>query len=128
MSKKTINILTYGTLRKGYGNHHYMENSKFIGKGKTVNKYQMSASGIPFVHPDIPLHNVVVEVYEVTEEQLPFIDRLEGYDPNNHEKSWYKRTPIPVKLDDGKEITASIYFNDEIGSTIVESGDYKDYR
>lgn len=128
--KKKINsnlVAVYGTLRKGGSNHSVLGASKFIGQGKTVNKYQMSANGIPFVHPDIPLHNAVVEVYDVTDEQLPRVDRLEGYNPENHEGSWYKRVPIPIRLDDGKKVTASIYFNDQIGSTIVESGDFNDY-
>ncbi len=123
-----MKIAVYGTLRKGFGNQYYLGDSKFIGKGLTKEKYKLTASGIPFVNPNEALHQVTVEVYEVTDEQLPTVDGLEGYSPDNHDGSWYKRTPIQVVLDDGEEVTASIYFNDDEGSTLIESGDYAEYR
>lgn len=123
-----MKIAVYGTLRQGYGNALYLGDSKLVGKGKTKEKYKLTASGIPFVKKNEPVHNVVVEVYEVTDEQLPTVDRLEGYDPNDHEGSWYKRTPIQVELDNGEEVEASIYFNDDEGGTLIESGDYADYN
>ncbi len=121
-------IAVYGTLRKSFGNSGYLGNSKFIDSGWTKEKYKLTASGIPFVKQTEPISTVRVEVYEVTPEQLPMVDRLEGYNPNRHDESWYKRTPIQVNLDNGEEVTASIYFNDDEGRELIESGDYKDYR
>lgn len=121
------NIAVYGTLRKGFGNHRYMDGCELVGLGWTTDEYEMTASGIPYVDPNEPTSKIRVEVYAVSDEQLPYVDRLEGYDPDNHEGSWYKRTPISVKMDNGDEITASIYFNDSKGSTLVESGDFSDY-
>lgn len=126
--KKNINIAVYGTLRKGYGNHRVLGNSKFIGSGRTVDKYKLTANGIPFVNKNEPVSNVKVEVYSVTPEQLPTVDALEGYDPKRHEESWYKRTPINVKLENGETIEASIYFSDRNAETLIETGDYEDYR
>lgn len=116
------NIAVYGTLRKPYGNHGFIRNCEFVGKGRTVEMYQLSASGIPFVHPDKPLSHIVVEVYKVPEDRLPAVDALEGH------PDWYERRPIQVILDDKTEVTAELYFNTQEGSVIIESGDYEDYR
>lgn len=125
---KNINIAVYGTLRKDFGNHHYLGDSKLISAGWTEDKYKLTANGIPFVNPNEKVSKVRVEVYSVTPDQLPVVDRLEGYNPNDHEGSWYKRTPININLDSGETVEASIYFGDSEGRTLIESGDYADYR
>lgn len=125
---KNINIAVYGTLRKGFGNHRILGSSELVDSGWTNEKYKLTANGIPFVNPNEAISKVRVEVYSVTPEQLPTVDSLEGYDPNNHDGSWYKRTPISVNLDSGENVEASIYFGDRDGKTLIESGDYADYR
>lgn len=124
------NIAVYGTLREGFGNHRVLGEcrEKKVGLGWTVDKYEMTAAGIPYVDPNTPTSKIRVEIYEVTDAQLPRVDALEGYDPNDHEGSWYKRTPIEVEMDNGEVITASIYFNDDKASTVVESGDFADFK
>lgn len=116
----TRKIAVYGTLRNGFGNHRYLKNSKFIGTGKTVESFTLSANGIPFVHKD-PLHNVVVEVYEVNDNDLKNIDSLEGH-PN-----WYKREITNIQVGN-QIIPAWLYFYPKKANEIIESGDYKDYR
>lgn len=115
-------IAVYGTLRKGYGNSVYLRDSKFIGAGWTKDKYKMTANGIPFVKKSEPVSKIRVEIYEVAPENLPHIDSLEGH-PN-----WYYREPISIDLDNGDNIEASIYFNNQEGNYLIESGDYKTYR
>jgi len=129
MNKENDNTLicVYGTLRSNFGNHRFLGDSKLISAGWTKEKYKLTANGIPFVKKDEAVSKVRVEVYSVTPEQLPTVDGLEGYNPNDHEGSWYKRTPIQVELDDGEEIEASIYFGDKEGKTLIESGDYADH-
>lgn len=122
-------IAVYGTLRKGFGNHRVLGDSKLIDSGWTNKKYKLTASGIPYVNPNEELSKIRVEVYEVSDTQLPVVDSLEGYNPNNHDGSWYKRTPIDVTLDNGEQIEASIYFADKSsGKTLIKSGDYADYK
>lgn len=128
MKQKNTLIAVYGTLRKGYGNNRYLGDSKLVDSGWTKEKYKLTASGIPFVTTNEQISKIRVEVYDVTSEQLPTVDSLEGYNPKNHEGSWYKRIPIQIELDNKQEITASIYFGDHDGSTLIKSGDYKDYR
>ena len=121
-----IIIAAYGTLRKGFGNSTLVDReNNYLGKGITVEKYQMRASGIPYINktPDI---NIVVDLWKIDSKMLKSVDRLEGYDPDNHDNSWYKREKIKVKLNDDV-IDAWIYFNDTNRGDLVESGDYVDY-
>jgi gamma-glutamylcyclotransferase (GGCT)/AIG2-like uncharacterized protein YtfP len=122
-----MKIAVYGTLRKGWGNNRLLQQCEFIGSGHTKEKYQMTASGIPFVHPDKKVSKIKVEIYNVEGKDLERVDSLEGYSPEDHDRSWYKRTPIQVVMDNGEEIEASIYFNQQEASTIVPTGDYSDY-
>ena len=121
-------MAVYGTLRKGYGNHVVMGNSTFINKGKTKNKYSMYARGIPYVSHNPQLDNIVVEVYQVNDQnRLNSIDRLEGH-PN-----FYTREKTTIILDNNEEIDAWLYFHDisedrQNNLELVNNGDYKNYR
>ncbi|ENN95562.1 AIG2 family protein [Methanocaldococcus villosus KIN24-T80] len=42
-------IFVYGTLRRGFWNNKLLKNSKFIGKGRTKEKYAMYADIIPML-------------------------------------------------------------------------------
>jgi len=117
-------VFVYGTLRKGRGNNRLLEDTVFIGKGKTTNKYHLTAGGLPYVSKSKSTSQVVGEVYEVTDQQLKRLDMLEGYDPNNHNGSWYKREIIDITLDDGNKEKAALYFNDDEGNSIIYNGDY----
>ena len=121
-NNNSIQIAVYGTLRKGYGNHAYLNGCKYIGSGWTENKFQMTASGIPFVHKDKPVSNIRVEIYEVPESKIRYVDGLEGH------PEWYKREPTSIKMDEGNKLEAELYFNTQEASTLIESGDYTDYR
>ena len=119
-----IIIAAYGTLRKGFGNSIYVDkkDNKWLGTGVTVEKYQMKSMGIPFVNKT-PDTQITVDLWEIDEERdLPGIDRLEGYNPNNHNDSWYKRELVDVKLNN-TVYKAWLYFNDSDG-TVIKSGNY----
>lgn len=119
-----ILIASYGTLRKGFGNSVYVDkkDNTWLGTGVTVEKYQMKSKGIPFVNKT-PDTQITVDLWEIDKERdLPGVDRLEGYNPNNHSGSWYKRELIPVKVNN-KIYQAWLYFNDSDGE-IIKSGNY----
>lgn len=101
----------YGTLRKGFGNHSYLANAKFVGSGKTFDRYRMTASGVPFLlqgpNADGAKH-VTIEVYSVNEWQLKSLDRLEGH------PTWYKREKIGIRLDNGIVIGAEVYIINDV--------------
>tara|TARA_B100001057_G_scaffold143322_1_gene143013 strand:+ start:2999 stop:4087 length:1089 start_codon:yes stop_codon:yes gene_type:complete len=100
-------MAVYGTLRKGNGNYYrYLRNAKHIGTGKTKYKYPMISNGIPYVIPEKGKgHNVVVDVFKVSETTLQKVDGLEGH------PKWYKRRQILVEVN-GKEYPCWLYFND----------------
>lgn len=117
---KQYKVGVYGTLRKGFGNHHYMSGSPQIAEG-VIKGYTMRASGIPFVHPGDG--EVYVEVYSVDETDMPDIDALEGH------PRWYKREIVPVHTSDGI-VEAWVYLMPERlvdDVQIVESGNYSTY-
>ena len=100
-------IFVYGTLRKGMGNHHLLEGSGFLGMGETVVRYGMYVlpGGIPYVKRRSGMKAVIVgEVYEVDEDTLRRIDRLEGH------PDFYRRRLVPVMLNTEEKIRAWLYF------------------
>jgi gamma-glutamylcyclotransferase (GGCT)/AIG2-like uncharacterized protein YtfP len=124
MQNNKILIAAYGTLRKGYGNSRLVDipsQTKWLGTGKTVEKYQMRASGIPYVNKT-PDTQIVVDIWEIDKDRhLPSVDRLEGH------PEWYCREEVDIELN-GNIIKAWLYFMEDSGSTIVKSGNYNDYR
>lgn len=80
--KKTT-VFVYGTLRKGGGNHHLLEDADFISKGRTThNAYKMVTNGgYPMVFYSGPHdgHRVFGELYSVNDGTLSMLDNLEGH-------------------------------------------------
>ena len=75
-----ITVFVYGTLLEGLRFHHVLGESKFLGK-KTGRGLQMYNLG-PFpacVFTGNREHKVEGELYEVDEETLARLDRLESY-------------------------------------------------
>lgn len=102
-------IAVYGTLRHGNGNYyHYLYDAKYIGQGQTKDKYPLLIEGLPYVVDKKGTgHNVTVDVFRVTDEQLRDIDDLEGH------PHWYCRKEIPISVGVKKKRTIKcwIYFN-----------------
>jgi len=42
-----MKVFVYGTLKHGYGNHHVLEGSRFVGKGCTVAMCCLYDAGFP---------------------------------------------------------------------------------
>jgi gamma-glutamylaminecyclotransferase len=99
-------IAVYGTLKKGYGNYYsYLTNAKHLGRGKTQYKYPLLVEGLPYMVDEKGIgHNVVVDVFKVSDVELKKIDRLEGH------PRWYKRKQIPITLKN-RTLNCWVYFN-----------------
>ncbi len=107
----------YGTLKKGFHNHHYITESEFIGSGFTAEKYAMYVDGIPYVVKDEPVARIQGEVYSVDNDILVILDQLERH------PDWYCREEVEIILNDGVDkIMAWLYFNPYPDGEIVESG------
>ncbi|HQM27674.1 MAG TPA: gamma-glutamylcyclotransferase [Syntrophorhabdus sp.] len=105
--RKLEKVFVYGTLRKGMGNHRLLEGSGFLGMGETVAQYGMYVlpGRIPYVKRRSGMKAVIVgEVYEVDEDTLRRIDRLEGH------PDFYRRRLVPVMLNTEEKIRAWLYF------------------
>lgn len=105
---KTIAFF-YGTLRTGYWNNPrcISEKSKLLGIGKTVDNFQMFVEQrIPcLIHPPLGCrikgYNIVGEVWELCERDAERVHYLER---------GYGDEMIQVRLENGSEVTAKIYY------------------
>lgn len=108
-------VFVYGSLKRGYGNHHFLEKSMYQGNIVTHPEYTMYSLGaFPAVVEggDTSIHG---EVYEVTDSTMEALDFLEGY------PSFYNRKKISTMYGD-----AWMYYHDEEPSHagVVESGEW----
>jgi gamma-glutamylcyclotransferase (GGCT)/AIG2-like uncharacterized protein YtfP len=110
MNALPIKIFVYGTLMRGFSNHHVISSCAYLGTARTVEKYSLFVGSFPFVNSGTNVSHIYGELYEVTEiEHLQHLDELEGH------PDYYCRTDCQVILmegGDGNEvIAAQIYFN-----------------
>ena len=89
-------LFVYGTLKKGFPNHHYMESARELGKFQTIEKYPLVLCGARYVPCMIYSpgdgHHLEGELYEVDDECLNRIDALERI----QDEGGYRRTVIRV--------------------------------
>ena len=125
MNNKKFLVSCYGSLRRGMGNHHYyLSNSNYKGTFPTEPEYTLhSLSAYPGLKQN-GNQSVVMEVYEVDEETLKNLNRLEGYRPGET-STFYDRIEIDTPW--GKAFTY-IYVNELSKDSIVESGDWCKYK
>lgn len=124
MNKKYL-VSVYGSLRKTMGNHqYYLSSSVYKGTFSTEPEYTLHSLSH---YPGLKLngnHSIVMEVYEVDEDTLKNLNRLEGYYPGE-KSTFYDRIEIDTPW--GKAFTY-IYVNELSKESIVESGDWVDYK
>lgn len=100
-------VFTYGTLMRGYSNHHNILGSasvasELIGTGATAARYalfQFGGADVPFVHPD-PTRapgragaHIRGEVWAVSRQVLAKLDDVEGH------PEWHKREKVDICMD-----------------------------
>lgn len=85
-------IFVYGTLKRGYGNHHLLETAEFVGCDQAPG-IVYGGHGAPVAQPcaDGSERWIQGEVYHVDEKTLQRLDALEG-----HPRA-YRRTPIVLR-------------------------------
>ncbi len=141
MSDNIYYIFVYGSLRKGFHNHTYLNKAHFIGNYKTINKFYMyspKSCVFPYVIDTqidekaeaIPIQG---EVYMVDKKVILSLDSLEGH------PTFYERVKIYVENKDLLLRTLEVYIyilnNESIINEIkyeinkrffeVKSGDWK---
>jgi len=75
---KNNNLFVYGTLKRGFGNNYILRNSKFLGSAITEEKFIIYDCGFPCAYPDYNGKRIKGEIYQLTDEDFIFTDRLES--------------------------------------------------
>lgn len=96
-------VAVYGTLKQGHGNHYYLTDSEFLGKGVSLGSFLLGHSSFPAVVPHKNGVPIVVELYSVSGRTLMQLDRLEGV------PTFYKRDFFSFRTDK-ETIPAILYF------------------
>ena len=111
-------VAVYGSLRRGMSNYqYYLSNSEYKGTFTTEPEYTLHSLSY---YPGLKLngnHSIVMEVYEVDEDTLKNLNRLEGYYPGE-KSTFYDRIEIDTPW--GKAFTY-IYVNELSKESIVKS-------
>mgnify|MGYP005853496633 CR=1 FL=1 len=111
-------VFVYGTLRRGFSNHHFMRGARFLGGAATRERYAMYVEDCPYLVQEEALYQVAGEVHEVSEAMLLTLDALEEH------PTVYERRRIPVALDSGREIEAWCYFARAPRGRLLPRGDF----
>lgn len=95
-------VFVYGSLKKGFHNHHLLEKSRFLCENSLAGYLMISLGAFPGIIPNPGQFTPVYgEVYEVDEKTLKALDRLEGH-PHMYERTL-------VKLNYGEEAWVYVY-------------------
>ena len=116
-----LKVFVYGTLKNGFRNHHYLSGSRFLGTGRTTEKYAMhTEGGIPFVVENEQVSYIFGELYSVDGSVLQNLDRLEGH------PTWYQRKEVEICLDSGacSTMRAWMYFVSNHNGRIITTGEF----
>lgn len=117
---KEIYIFTYGTLKRGFSNNHFLNDALFVSNSITCEKYSMypcTNNMFPFLIKSEKKHQIKGEVFKTNSKKLlDDLDYLEGY-PN-----LYLREFINVKLENNSIVKALVYFKNE--DTHLNTVDY----
>lgn len=115
-------VCVYGSLRKGMYNHVLMQNAIYLGDSAVQGATLYDMGAFPRVALDHGESSVKVEVYEVTEEQLTLLDRLEGYKSPTAD-NFYDRAVVNTPYGQ-----AYLYHIDGEGDEpVVEGGDWVEH-
>ncbi|MBS0242725.1 MAG: gamma-glutamylcyclotransferase, partial [Proteobacteria bacterium] len=122
-------MFVYGTLKRGFPNHHYMDGATFIAPATTVEKYPLLVGGnwfTPYLLPEAGTgHRVKGELWQVPEHMMPALDKLESV----HLPNGYRRVEIDVLADGQTAATkAWTYFRERRHIAIIHTGFMDDYQ
>lgn len=72
-------VMVYGTLKRGIQNHHLLQGADYVGEAYTIECYKMFNVGFPIIREtEQDGHAVYGEVYDVSDEILAKLDKLEN--------------------------------------------------
>jgi len=101
-----MTLFVYGTLKKGFENHYFLEGASFLGSATTKHRYPMVniVKAYPYlINAKGKGKQIKGEAYTINETILKRVDALEGY------PDYYMRDEITILTDRG-ELKAVTYF------------------
>lgn len=104
-------IAVYGTLKKGYRNHDLLLTSKFIKNSHTGSGFALFVDDLPFLVQREDGKGAEIEIYEVSNEILQDLDRLEG-----HPKFY---TRIFLRYEDDKKLEIYV-LNKDLAKQLIK--------
>jgi gamma-glutamylcyclotransferase (GGCT)/AIG2-like uncharacterized protein YtfP len=128
-------VFVYGTLKKGFPNHHVMERAKGVLVSGDAEMSYVRMHSVGGAYPALiedhkaPPRYVKGELWLV--QDLAPLDRLEGYDPKDQDNSLYLRSRRTVRYNVAPDRpiirSASVYIwnRPHADLPIVESGEWK---
>jgi gamma-glutamylaminecyclotransferase len=112
-------IFVYGTLKKGFSNHYFLDGAHFVDYAVTKEKYALYVSYIPYLSKDEKISKIYGEVYKVDFDMLKRVDMLEEH------PDWYKREVVDVYLlNKNKLVKSWIYFFPNPEGELIKDGVY----
>ena len=84
-----MKVFVYGTLQRGHGNHHILEDHKLVGPATTVTKYAMMNVGFPYMLNQAEgAYPCVGELWDIGDCQVTLarLDRLEGVGRGHYDR------------------------------------------
>lgn len=122
-------VFVYGTLKRGFPNHHYMAAATFLAAAATADAYPLVVGGTYFTPYLLPEpgsgHRVKGELWEVPEGAMPALDELES----THLPNGYRRALIPVLAAGASEpVDAWTYFRERRHIAIIHTANLADYQ
>lgn len=108
-------VFVYGTLKMGKSNHPLLRDSAYLTDHETDPEFLMiNLGGFPGVVRD-GATSIKGEVYEVDDETLARLDRLEGYNENDsREHNLYTREVLEYSPIEDEPVYIYIYNTNQI--------------
>ncbi|MDR5867482.1 gamma-glutamylcyclotransferase family protein [Halomonas koreensis] len=76
--RRTPLVAVYGTLKRGLGNHHWLDGADFLGEDRLTSARLYDLGFCPGARAE-PSRGIVVEVFRVDAALLAGLDRLEDF-------------------------------------------------
>lgn len=112
-------VFVYGTLKKGFPNHHVMAGTLAGGPARTTGLHALYVARLPHLIRDEAASHVHGEVYQADDDALARLDAFEGH------PDWYRREKLAVTLANGTQLEAWAYFARVKKGRLVKHGDYR---
>jgi gamma-glutamylaminecyclotransferase len=119
-------VFVYGTLKRGFPNHHLMPKAAFVGPCGTFDKIPLVIAGpwyTPTLIPESGGHKVTGELYGVDDAGLAYLDDLEGVGRPHG----FDRIQLEVHLADSSTV-ASAYTKPRDRIDIIHSEPLAEYH